>query len=257
MKAVILSAGQGKRLMPLTANTPKCLVNIAGQTLIEWQINELHQCGITQISVVVGYQADQVRQVLHSRYDSKGVRVLYNPTFAWADNLFSCWVARQEMDEDFILLNGDTIFESAVLNRLLQSPFHPITVVTHQKQHYDADDMKVVLNGDRLARIGKDLAEHAVDGESIGMILFRREGAGIFLKAVENAMRDSTACRKWYLSVIDELARTMTVKTCPANGLRWCEVDFPADLSLAREVVRVCDGSHHHSADTVNRYAWG
>ena len=56
MKAVILSAGQWKRLMPLTADNPKCLLNINGQPLIEWQINELMRAGIVQISVVVGYQ---------------------------------------------------------------------------------------------------------------------------------------------------------------------------------------------------------
>ena len=196
MKAVILSAGQGKRLMPLTANDPKCLLNIEGQTLIEWQINALHKAGIDQVAVVVGYQADRVRQLLHRRYDSQRVWSLYNPTYAWADNLFSCWVARAEMDEEFILLNGDTIFEAAVVNRLLQTPVHPVTVATHQKRYYDADDMKVALDGDRLVKIGKDLAVDNVDGESIGMILFRREGPSMFRRAVERALRDSAVVQK-------------------------------------------------------------
>ena len=257
MKAVILSAGQGKRLMPLTANTPKCLVNIEGQAIIEWQINELQKCGIEQISVVVGYQADRVRQVLHSRYDSQEVRVLYNPTFAWADNLFSCWVARDEMDEDFVLLNGDTIFEAAVLMRLLQTPPQPITVVTHQKHYYDADDMKVINDGKRLVRIGKDLAADEVDGESIGMILFRRSGPAMFRRAVESALRDSDALGKWYLSVIDELAQSMPVRTCRINGLHWCEVDFPADLNDARGVVQVCDAGDGRKGFPISQFAWG
>jgi choline kinase len=144
--------------MPFTADNPKCLVEIEGVPIIEWQINELFKFGIDQISVVAGYRARRVSRFLHSRYDSNRVKVLYNPTYAWADNLFSCWVARAEMDDSFILLNGDTLFEAAVLNRLLQTPIQPITVVTHQKHHYDADDMKVALDGNRLVRIGKDLA---------------------------------------------------------------------------------------------------
>ena len=135
MKAVILSAGQGKRLMPLTSGNPKCLLNIAGRPLIEWQINELYKAGIDRVAVVVGYQADRVRQFLQSRYDSQQVHVLYNPTYSWADNLFSCWVARAEMDEEFLLLNGDTLFEEAVVNRLLETPARPVTVVTHHKQY--------------------------------------------------------------------------------------------------------------------------
>ena len=125
MKAVILSAGQGKRLMPLTANNPKCLVNIEGQSIIEWQINELYKGGIDQVSVVVGYQADRVRQQLHSRYHSQRVQSLFNPTYAWADNLFSCWVARAEMDEEFAyfeqLAKVDQILLAHGSLRLIQS----------------------------------------------------------------------------------------------------------------------------------------
>ncbi len=257
MKAVILSAGQGKRLMPLTANDPKCLLNIEGQALIEWQINELHKAGIDPVAVVVGYQADRVRQLLHSRYDSQRVRSLYNPTYAWADNLFSCWVARAEMDEEFILLNGDTLFEAAVVDRLLRTPVQPVTVVTHQKRYYDADDMKVALDGDRLVKIGKDLAVDKVDGESIGMILFRREGPSLFRRAVESAMRDSASRKKWYLSVIDQMAQSLPVRTCLINGLKWCEVDFPADLKHASRVVRACEMNDGNNALPVTRYAWG
>ena len=257
MKAVILSAGQGKRLLPLTAHNPKCLLNIEGQSLIEWQINELYKAGIDQVAVVVGYRADRVRQLLKSRYDNRRVRVLYNPAYAWTDNLFSCWVARAEMNEDFILLNGDTIFEAAVVNRLLQTPVEPVTVVTHQKRYYDADDMKVSLNGNRLARIGKDLAADKVDAESIGMILFRSKGPASFRRAIETALRDSTARRKWYLSVIDEMAQSLPIGTCPITGLKWCEVDYPADLKQAGRVVQACSAGYGNNALPLNRYAWG
>ena len=67
MKAVILSAGQGKRLLPLTADSPKCILPIMGQTLIEWQIDELAKCGIDQVTVVLGYRADKVERILRSR----------------------------------------------------------------------------------------------------------------------------------------------------------------------------------------------
>jgi len=257
MKAVILSAGQGKRLLPLTADNPKCLVSIEGQSLIEWQIDELYKAGIDRVTVVVGYRADRVRQQLHSRYDSERVRVLYNPTYAWADNLFSCWVARSEMNEEFILINGDTIFESAVVCRLLAMPARPITVATHQKRNYDADDMKVALDGDRLIKIGKDLAVDRIDAESIGMILFQREGPPMFRRAVEDALRDPAARKKWYLTVIDELAQSIPIWTCPTNGLWWCEVDFPADLIQAGRVARVCRTQPAQYAYPANRYAWG
>ena len=257
MEAVILSAGQGKRLLPLTADNPKCLLPVEGQTIIEWQIGELAKCGVDRISVVAGYHADRVKQLLARRYDRRRVKVLYNPTYYWADNLFSCWVARHEMNEEFLLLNGDTLFEAAVLSGLLDAPVHPVTVVTYQKPKYDADDMKVSLDGDRLINIGKKLAPDRIDAESIGMILFREDGPMIFRSALERAMRDASASKKWYLSVIAQMARSMPVWTFSANGHHWCEVDFPADLRQARRVVRAISASDQSNDRQKVRYAWG
>ncbi|MEJ2283596.1 MAG: phosphocholine cytidylyltransferase family protein [Desulfobacterales bacterium] len=257
MKAVILSAGQGKRLLPLTKENPKCLLNIEGQSIIEWQIRELAKCGIERISVVAGYQFKRVKRLLEGHPISHQVHVVYNPTFSWADNLFSCWVARHEIGEDFVLLNGDTLFEAAVLKRLLATAVMPVTVMTHKKSYYDADDMKVSLNGDRLVDIGKKLPADSVDAESIGMILFREKGPLMFRSALENAMRDPAAYKQWYLSVIARMAGFMPVGTVSANGLQWCEVDFPADLKQAQKVVRTFSSSSPDRVDCQFRYAVG
>lgn len=240
MKAVILSAGQGKRLLPLTARAPKCILPINGQSLLEWQLDELVKCGIDQVTVVVGYEAQQVRQLLLQRNGQQQVRTLYNPAYAVTDNLVSCWMARGEMEEDFVLLNGDTLFEAPIMQRLLESPARPVTLVTDHKSNYDDDDMKVSLDGGRLVKIGKDLAAETVDGESIGMLLFRGEGPALFRAAIEETLRDQAARKKWYLSVIDEMAQSMPVWTCSVDGFQWCEVDYPADLRQAEEVVKIC-----------------
>jgi choline kinase len=240
MKAVILSAGQGKRLLPLTADCPKCILPIMGQTLIEWQIDELAKCGIDQVTVVVGYRADKVEKILRSRYDANRVRTVYNEAYAVSDNLVSCWTVHDEMNEEFILLNGDTLFEAAVLQRLLETNGHSVTVVINQKNCYDADDMKVELEGYRLVKIGKDLASGQVHGESIGMIMFRDQGPMLFRDAIEKALRDPAAQKKYYLSVIDNLARKFPVWTCLINDLQWCEVDYKADIKQAQKVVAAC-----------------
>ena len=103
--------------------------------------------------------------------------------------------------------------------------------------------MKVELDGNRLIKIGKDLASDRVDGESIGMILFRGKGPAIFRRAVESAVRDPMASKKWYLSVIDDMAQSMPVWTYRVKGFQWCEVDFPADLKHAQRVSRACAAS--------------
>ena len=241
MKAVILSAGQGKRLLPLTADCPKCVLPVQGRSLIEWQIDELAKCGIDQVTVVLGYRADKVERILRTRYGSHRVRTIYNAAYAVSDNLVSCWAAHDEMDADFVLLNGDTLFEAAVVKCLLETRDRPVTVVVSHKSNYDDDDMKVELDGCRLVKIGKNLLPDQVDGESIGMILFRDRGPMLFRNAVEKALNNPSAHTKWYLSVIDEMAQSMPVWTCSIKGLQWCEVDYPADLKQAVQVVSACN----------------
>jgi choline kinase len=231
MKAVILSAGQGRRLLPLTADTPKCALTVGGRSILEWQLRELARCGIRRVTVVVGFGAERVERLLAEQ--RAGTHTLYNPFYAVADNLASCWVAREEMDEDFVLLNGDTLFDAPALQRLLASPARPVTVAVDHKDHYDADDMKVQLDGDRLTRIGKDIAPAATDAESIGLLLFRREGPALFRRAVEQALRDPAALRQWYLSVVDGLARQGQVFARSIHGAQWTEVDCAADLAAA------------------------
>jgi choline kinase len=238
MKAVILSAGQGSRLLPLTAERPKCLLPLGSKTLIEWQIDALSRCGIDDIVVVVGFRAAQVEALL-AKLVRPGLRIrtLFNPFYNVADNLGSCWLARHEMVGDFLLLNGDTLFEPAVLQRLLDSPHAPITVTIDRKASYDADDMKVHLDGTRLLDIGKTLPLITTNGESIGLLLFRDDGPAQFVAAADRMMHVAEGLTSFYLKVIDQLAKSQRVETASIEGLTWGEVDYPADLQRMARLV--------------------
>jgi len=238
MKAILLSAGQGRRLLPLTETTPKCMLKIHGQSVLDWQLCELAKCGIDDVTVVVGFCAEHVEQLVETQSIIPHMRTVYNPFFGIADNLVTCWVARTEMDEDFILLNGDTVFESQVLARVLGTPARPVTMVTDHKSTYDADDMKLILNGERLVKVGKDIPPEQADGESIGMFLFRGDGPALFQQALERAVRAPQALKQWYLSVIDGMAQSGFVSTCSIQGLQWAEIDCAEDFAQAETIVQ-------------------
>ena len=237
MKAIILSAGQGRRLLPLTATSPKCLLKIGGRTVLEWQVKTLAGAGIDDIVVVTGYGADKVEDLVNRHLAQFGARTIYNPDYATADNLVSCWTVRHHMNTDFLLLNGDTLFEPGVIDRLLYSGRFPITVTVSSKKKYDSDDMKVTVEMGRLIRIGKQLPAEMVTAESIGLIYFRNQGPEIFREALEQALEDPESRTKWYLSVIDQIAARLPVMTCSITGLKWCELDYPRDLKLAETVA--------------------
>lgn len=237
MKAIILSAGQGKRLLPLTETTPKCLLPVDGsRPALEIQLRALAACGIQRATVMVGFGADKVEQFL-ARCPLPEIEVTsrFNPFFAISNNLATCWTAIPEMTEDFVLLNGDTLFEPAVLERLLLAPFAAVSLAIDRKPSYDDDDMKVSIRRERtLAAVGKKLSPAVVHGESIGLMTFRATGVYAFRVALEKAMRAPTALQRWYLSVIDSMANSSMVEVASIEGLWWAETDTPEDLADVR-----------------------
>jgi len=240
MRAIVLSAGQGKRLLPLTAEIPKCLLPVDGErTVLELQLETLARCGVERATIVSGFGVDRVERFLAtSPVPSLDVELLFNPFFSVSDNLATCWVARGAMQQDFLLVNGDTLFEPNVLLRLLEASA-PITVTIDHKPSYDDDDMKVSLDDDgRLLEIGKTLKPEVVHGESIGLLCFRGAGADRFRAAVERAMRRPEALRAWYLSVVNALAAEGGVDSASIRGMWWREIDSPEDLEEARQSLR-------------------
>jgi len=241
MKAIILSAGQGRRLLPLTENRPKCLIPLASRPVIEWQLRNLAAAGVTEVVVVTGFGASQVETFLRMiAVPGLTVRTLHNPFYALADNLGSCWAAREEMEGEFLLLNGDTLFETEIARRLISlAPTSPITVTIDRKAIYDSDDMKVQTEGAQLVAIGKTLEPEVVDGESIGFLRFTPDGAKLFRGAVVEAMRSPEGLRQWYLSVVNRLAQGAgRVGVMSIEGLAWGEMDFPADVKRNEKMTR-------------------
>ena len=237
MRAILLSAGQGKRLLPLTASRPKCLLEISDdQSVLDLQLGSLARCGIEHTTVLVGFGAEYVEHsIAEARFGEMEIATLYNPFYAITDNLATCWIARVAMTDDFILLNGDTVFEDDLLHRVLEAPQTPIAVTVDRKPEYDADDMKTTLDTDgRLLAIGKQLPLHTVDGESIGMLRFQGIGVQAYRDALDLAMHQPESLSNWYLSVVNELAQKIAIQTISIEGLWWSEIDLPEDLDGVR-----------------------
>jgi choline kinase len=250
LKALIIGAGQGKRLLPLTEVEPKALLNIGGKSLLEWQVESLVDSGVDDIVFLAGFNLPAVEASLERfarRWPQASFRTVYNPFYGVADNLATCWMARHEMTGEFLLLNSDTLFSLPVLQTLLASPPAPISLAVDHKAKYDDDDMKVELQDGRLLDIGKKLPAERVQGESIGMLYFRGEGPRHFVAALEAAMLEAAAIRQWYLSVIAALAPEIEIQAVTISGHDWCEVDYPVDVQTARRMVAswrpVPDGS--------------
>lgn len=239
MKAVILSAGQGSRLLPLTEARPKCLIELSGRSLLEWQLLALAQAGVEEAVVVTGFAAEQVEAML-AVHAPPGLRVRtrFNPFYNVSDNLATCWLVRDELRGGGMILNGDTLIEPEIARRLLAAPPAPITVTIDRKSHYDSDDMKVETEGTLLRAVGKTLPMATVDGESIGFLRFDAAGAERFIADLEGMMRSGDGLKLWYLSAINRLVHEgCEVRVMSIEGLDWGEMDFLPDVERNRELT--------------------
>jgi choline kinase len=148
-------------------------------------------------------------------------------------------MARGEMREDFLLINGDTLFEEALLKDVLAVPPNGISVTISKKSAYDDDDMKVSLNGDQLTAIGKTLSAEETDAESIGMLRFTGDGPARYVAELEAMMRTPEGNTSWFLKAINVIAqRGEKVETCNISGRLFAELDTQEDYRALQDLVR-------------------
>lgn len=236
MKAIILSAGRGSRLLPLTETRPKCLLPVLGTTLLGYQLDTLEAAGIRTVTVVTGFLPGLVEAELAGRTGPLKAQAFFNPFFHVADNLASCWMVRDRMDSDFLLINGDTLFSPDLLQTVLSAPASDICVTIDQKPGYDDDDMKVTLDGTRLRAIGKKLPAHETHAESIGILRFSRQGPALFSEKLDQMMRTQDGVQAWFLKAINTLAASGTpIATVLIRGHAWAEVDTISDFMALKE----------------------
>ena len=251
MKAIILSAGQGSRLGHLTDERPKCLIEFAGRSLLDRQLDTLAASGVDEAVVVTGFHDELVDTAIDRRRKAgqgPAVRTIFNPFFKVADNLGSLFIAREEIAGDLLVWNGDTLVSAGLMARVVGNDRSGICVTIDRKDRYDEDDMKVIAGADgKLRAIGKRISQ-GVNAESIGLLAFRGDGAERFRTAIDKAMRTSEGTTIWYLRVIHHLAQNSEVWTLDIEGAEWGEVDFPEDVERAETLVRRWDAARKSKA---------
>lgn len=229
MRAVILAAGAGSRLRPVLGPWPKCLAPIGTSTLIERQIATLRACGVSEITVVVGYRGDAVAHVC-----GDDVHLVHNPDHATTNSLYSLWLARDVLTQGFVVLNSDVLFHPRMLERLLAARPEDALLLSPRMPgtSYSDEEMKVhVLNG-LVAAIDKALPDADSDGENVGIAKFGAAGAAV-LGAQLDTLVTAGAVRHWLPRAFDAFCRVRPLHVVETAGDPWIEIDFPEDYTRA------------------------
>jgi choline kinase len=250
MRIIILAAGQGTRLRPLTDDRPKCLVELAGRPLLQWQLECAAEVGINDIIVVGGYLIDQLR--------SFGVPMIENSAYATTNMVYTLFCAKDLFGEEFIVSYGDIVYGPEVLRTLVASTAPVSIIVDRLWRNYwaqrfadplaNAESLRTDGSG-RILSIGQMETDiNRIESQFIGLLAFRQSGVTAVRATFAAAQREAQAGRPPFggprplekLFTTDLLQGMInlgfTLIAVPVNG-GWVEIDSIQDITLAERLI--------------------
>ena len=242
MKAIILAAGQGTRLRPMTDDRPKAMVEAHGRPLLAWQLDVLGRAGIHDVVVVTGYCEEAI--------GLPGIRKYHNTRFRDTNMVWSLFCAEEELKGEILIVYGDIVFEAPVLDALLacQAPL-ATTIDTKWEELWrlrmedpllDAETLKLDDEGYILELGKKPESVAEIEGQYMGLIKLNDKGCDVLRRHYQSLDRtanyDGRSFQQMFMtsflqSVIDSGQRLRAVEI--AGG--WLEFDAPPDLALFAE----------------------
>ncbi len=231
MKAVILAAGIGTRMPEITRGRPKCLIEIGEKTILERQIEILRKNSIEKIYVVIGYKADNVREILGNIDD---VELIMNEEYETTENIYSLYlVCNYLKGGEFILLNGDAIFEEGIIKKLIskEGDIAPI-----DSKYYDLEELKVRERNGRVVEIlPKNTSKEMSDGSTIGIFKLSSKGSEILFDEIESCIEKELKS-EWFEYALNNILKKIKMYYEDVHGLKWIEVDTVEDIKKAIEI---------------------
>lgn len=232
MKALILAAGLGTRLAPLTNDRPKSLVMVNGKTILEKQIENLLLNDVTDITIVSGYKADVLEETIQEKWPQ--IHMIRNDVYENTNNMYSAFLSEPYLNHtDFLMMNADVFFDSSVISGLL-SFSAPNAIVTDIGTYYE-ESMKVRVSSGKIIEISKAITKEDAFGSSIDVYKFSTDGSAAFFSKCNEYINKKKELKKWSEIALNEALADVDFYPCPLDG-RWFEIDTKEDLQMAESI---------------------
>ena len=228
-KALILAAGMGSRLAPITNEIPKSLVSINGVPILFKQLENLHKNGITDITVISGYKHNVLEERVHSVYPN--VNIIEVAEYAATNNMYSAYMGRKSIDGDaFLMMNADVFYDSSVIEALVKYDSPNAIVVDIGR--YMEESMKVIEKDGRLIEISKVISPSDALGCSIDVYKFSADVGQAFFDKCQEYIEQKKEVKLWSEVALNDILKFTDFRACPLVG-KWFEIDNHEDLRAA------------------------
>ncbi len=240
MRAVILAAGRGRRLGSAGDERPKILLRFGGRTLLQRHIEILQFCGVGDISVVVGYRAQSVRDEIEALGRGDEVRLIDNPRYT-DGSVVSLWSAGGALayGGSALLMDGDVLYDWRLMQRLTLSSRANCLLMDRNIEPGD-EPVKLCITGNRIVDFHKKPQhDHEWHGESVGFFRLSADTAAALLEGAGEYVANGRHDQEY-----EEPLRDLILASAPGlfgfediTGLPWAEIDFPLDVAQARATI--------------------
>jgi len=245
MKALILAAGFGRRLQPLTNEIPKAMVPVNGVPLLIASLDKIKEIGITEVVIVVGHKHEYIEKNIGNTY--KGMSVIYvcNDIYETTNNVYSLWLASQFMNDDCILLECDLLYDLSILTSLKKHHDASCVIVTSKYNRETMDGSVVSINDNMQATalyvksVQNDDFDYSNMYKTVNIYKFSKEFlADSFLPAIDSYVNTQSVNSYYELvlgSLISSKNNSFYVLDVPEDS--WCEIDDINDLERASKHI--------------------
>ena len=243
IRAIILAAGAARRLAPCIGDQNKCLADVGGRPVIDYQLAPLAAAGVADITVVVGYRADRLRGELVARWPGTRFRFVENVDYASTNTVWSLWLARESLVGGALLFNGDIVIDPGIVEGLLAADVTKSWLAVTRAACADEEVKALVDKAGRIVRIGKELNPAECAGEFIGAARFSPVCGARY--AEELGRVAGTHRGEYFEFALDRILGEQDVRMLDVTELPCIEIDFPEDLDRARSEVAPAIARRH------------
>ncbi len=238
MKAIILAAGVGSRIRPLTDNCPKSLLKVGDNTILEMMLSHIRDCGINEVIFVIGYLKEQIQDYVKTRFPDLDAGFVVNEKYAETNTGFSLMLVKDLIKESgFIKFDADVVFDKEILERLIRYK-HENCLCVDKNINLAAEEIKVIIDDkDKILKASKTVNPKDAIGESIGIEKIGKNTAKLLFKELELMMKDKKNHQEYYEGAYERLIeKNVPFYALDVSGLKWVEIDTHEDFDARRKI---------------------